>query len=79
VGLVVDGIALIILGVWNILVTISNISAGAESMSGFFVLGIWQIIRGIQSIKRYKHYSYPSGVTISQESMDRYHRWKSGA
>jgi hypothetical protein len=69
VGLVVDGIALIILGVWNILVTISNISAGAEGMSGFFVLGVWQIIWGVQSIKRYKHYSYLTGVTISPESL----------
>ena len=68
VGLVVDGIALIILGIWNILVTIANIEAGAQSMSGFILLGIWQISWGIQSIKRYKHYSYLSGVTVSQES-----------
>lgn len=69
VGLVVDGIALIILGVWNILVTFSNISSGAQGMSGFIILGIWQIIWGIQSMKRYKHYSYLSGVTISPESV----------
>jgi hypothetical protein len=69
VGLVVDGIALIILGIWNILVTFSNISAGAQSMSGFIVLGIWQIVWGIQSINRYKHYAHLSGVTISQESV----------
>ncbi len=72
VGLVVDGIALIILGVWNIIITIVNLSAGSSSLGGFVVLGIWQISWGIQGIKRYKQYSYLSATKITPESFQNF-------
>ncbi len=68
-GLRVDGIALIILGGWNILVVILNLSYGVKGMIWFILLGLWQITWGIYSIKRSKYYSYLSGMTISQESL----------
>jgi len=72
VGMVVDGIALIILGVWNIIVTIVNLSAGSSSLGGFVVLGIWQISWGIQGIKRYQKYSYLSATKVTPESFQNF-------
>lgn len=69
-GLRVDGIALTILGVWNILVIILNLSYGVKNMSWFILVGLWQITWGIHSIKRSKYYYYYlSGMTINQESL----------
>ncbi|MDQ1351860.1 MAG: hypothetical protein QG657_2166 [Acidobacteriota bacterium] len=70
-GLVVDGIVLIILGVWNGLVTFANIAAGAGSSGGFIVLGIWQIVLGIKSFKNYKTYAYLSNAPVPEESLQR--------
>lgn len=55
-GMIIDGIALMILGIWNIIITVANTSSGGGS--GFFaLLGVWQIIWGVQSFGRYGHFS----------------------
>ncbi len=51
-GLIVDGIALIILGIWNFCVTVANSSRGGSGGS-FAVLGVFQVVWGIQSFRRY--------------------------
>jgi len=57
-GMIIDGIALIILGVWNILVTIANASSGGSGGFHFFaVLGVFQIIWGFKSFGRYSRFS----------------------
>ena len=56
VGMIVDGIALMILGIWNIIITLANTASGGGS-GIFAVLGVWQIIWGIQSFGRYSHFS----------------------
>ena len=52
-GLIVDGIALLMVGLWNISVTIS----GGGDNSVFFLLGVWQIVMGCKSFRRYGHFS----------------------
>jgi hypothetical protein len=52
VGLVVDGIALWVIGIWNIVITIHNMSYGGHG-TVFGVLGVFQIIWGVNSIRRY--------------------------
>lgn len=72
-GLIVDGIVLIILGVWNCFITFLNLSAGASGGSGgFMVLGIWQIILGVKNIKQYNTYAYISNSPASAESIQRF-------
>jgi hypothetical protein len=52
-GLIVDGIALIILGLWNI-----GITLGGNGGAGMFLfLGIWQIVLGGKSFARYGRFS----------------------
>jgi MFS family permease len=70
-GFVVDGIALIILGIWNILVTFANASSGGESVGFFFILGIWQIVWGFQSFGRYKRFAYLAGEKPSKEALEK--------
>ena len=54
-GMIVDGFALIALGVWNIFVTISNASSGGPG--GFAFLALFQIIWGFKSFARYRKFS----------------------
>ncbi len=68
-GLIVDGIALITIGVWNMIVTIANVSEGGEGFHFFFILGIWQIVWGVQSINRHKHFAYITGEKPSKEAL----------
>lgn len=68
-GLIVDGIALITIGVWNMIVTIANVSEGGEGFHFFFILGIWQVVWGVQSINRYKHFAYIAGEKPSKEAL----------
>jgi hypothetical protein len=55
-GLIIDGIALCVLGVWNIVVTIMNMSAGAGHLWGI-VLGILQLVWGFKSFGRYGRFA----------------------
>jgi hypothetical protein len=52
-GMIVDGFALIALGIWNIFVTVHNASSGASSSGSFALMGLWQIVWGFQSFGRY--------------------------
>jgi uncharacterized protein YjeT (DUF2065 family) len=70
-GMIVDGIALIILGLWNILITIANASAGSGEPSSFALIGVLQIIWGFQSFKRFKRFSGVSMEKPSEESLQR--------
>lgn len=70
-GLVVDGIVLIVLGAWNGFITIENLQAGGGS-GGFIVLGIWQVIMGIKNIKQYQGYAYLANSPVSEESLQRF-------
>lgn len=63
-GIVVDGIALLTLGAFNIGSTILEAkgSGWGHGGRGFVMLGIWQIIWGLQSFSRYKVFaSLPMG------------------
>jgi len=51
IGLIVDGLALIVLGVWNLAVTLGNARAGGPPL--FAILGVFQIIWGFQRFLRY--------------------------
>jgi len=71
-GMIVDGIALLMLGVWNIFTTIANsASNGSDGPHFFAILGVWQIIWGFQSFGRYKRFSAmpmakPSDATLKR-------------
>lgn len=67
VAMVVDGIALICLGVWNILITLLSLAGGAR-FPLFAVVGALQIMWGIQSFKRYGRYSHVSMQKPAEES-----------
>ena len=54
VGMIVDGFALIALGIWNLFVTVNNASSGGSSSGSFALLGVWQVIWGFQSFGRYR-------------------------
>ncbi|MGH9812360.1 MAG: hypothetical protein ACRD4T_04420 [Candidatus Acidiferrales bacterium] len=71
VGMIVDGIALCLLGLWNLLVTVANMQSGAGGFRGFAVLGIFQIIMGIQSFRRYGRFAHLAGGTASAEAIQR--------
>jgi len=62
-GMIVDGIALCILGIWNIFIAI------AGELRGFVVLGFFQIIWGVQSFRRYRRFSGISSQKPSKESL----------
>jgi hypothetical protein len=68
-GMILDGIALMVLGAWNVLVTIANAAAGSGSTSTVAVLGIFQIWWGIQSFKRYGRFKNVSTDKLPEESV----------
>jgi len=70
-GMIIDGIALIVLGLWNISVTVQDISAGAGGPRAFLILGVWQIIWGIQSFGRYRRFAHVSMAKPAENTL----RW----
>ena len=56
-GMVVDGVALLLLGLWNLFVSLANMSAGAGRPGAFVALGAFQIFWGIQSFRRYGRFA----------------------
>lgn len=66
-GLVVDGFALMMIGAWNLFITI----AGGGEASGFAALGGLQIFWGIQSIARYKKFA---GCNPGREAVKQFGR-----
>ncbi|MCK4272904.1 hypothetical protein KAX22_09645 [bacterium] len=64
--IIAAGLALLLVGGWNISITIYNISAGGKS---FFwaILGFWQIIWAFQAFGRYRRFSGLSPEKPSEE------------
>jgi hypothetical protein len=56
-GIIVDGLALVTLGLWNIFVSLANIQAGSRGTPSFVAFGLLQIVWGIQSFRRYSQLS----------------------
>lgn len=57
-GMIMHGVALVIVGSWNILITIASALFGGSGDYQFFaILGVWQIILGIQRFNRYAYFS----------------------
>jgi hypothetical protein len=52
-GMVADGIALILVGCWNVFVWV--LSSGRSEF--FIILGIWQIVWGVERFSRYRRFS----------------------
>lgn len=71
VGMIIDGIALCLLGLWNLFVTILNASSGGKGPGAFGILGVFQIIMGIQSFRRYRRFAGAAGGTASAEVIKR--------
>ncbi len=57
VGMMIDGIALLLLGVWNLATTILDMSAGRDASPMFLVLGILQLGWAGQGFAKYAHFS----------------------
>jgi len=71
-GLLIDGIALMVVGLWNIPVSLFNISQGSGGGHNLFIgLGVWQIFWGIQNITRYERFSGVSLEKPSEEALKR--------
>ncbi len=69
-GIIVDGISLMLVGVWNIWVTINNMAAGQHT-STWGVIGVFQIIWGFQSFSRYSRFSKMPRETPSPATIQR--------
>ncbi len=52
-GMVADGIALILVGCWNVFVWV--LSSGRSEF--FIIMGIWQIVWGVERFSRYRRFS----------------------
>jgi hypothetical protein len=70
-GMIIDGIALLIIGIWNIITTMMNWAAGYTSGAFFYVLGFLQIIWGIQSFIQYRRFSRIPSQKPNEESIRR--------
>ena len=71
VGMIVDGCALLILGIWNISITFMNASSGTGSPGAFGIIGVWQIIWGFQSFGRYARFANMPQSKPSAETLQR--------
>jgi hypothetical protein len=56
IGIIVDGVSLMLVGAWNIWVTVMNMAAGQHTAT-WGVIGVFQIIWGIQAFGRYSRFS----------------------
>jgi len=56
-GLLIDGVALCIIGVWNIVITIANIAAGAGGAAWAAVLGVFQLYWGFKSFGQSRRFA----------------------
>lgn len=71
-GMIVDSIALFIVGVWNILITIANAYAGGNNDPQIFaIIGVCQIIGGFRRLGLYKRYSAMPMSKPSDETLRR--------
>jgi hypothetical protein len=70
-GMVVDGIALLLVGAWNIFVTVINLVNGGGTGGLFGVYGIFQIVWGIQSFVKYSKFQKQYNDKPSTDDMKR--------
>jgi hypothetical protein len=70
-GVIIDGIALFAIGIWNIITTMMNWAAGYTNGVFFYILGFIQIVWGIQSFTRYHHLSRIPSQKPNEESITR--------
>lgn len=67
-GFILDGLALLCLGLWNMFITISNSAPGAQP-GAFGALGIWQIAWGVRNLQRYSQIKMMPETTPSDETL----------
>ena len=65
-GIIVDGLFVTAIGVWNIVVSLVEIggNSGGSLTGRFLIFGIFQIGWGIGRIAQYKRYAYLRGFTL---------------
>ncbi|MCD4785825.1 MAG: hypothetical protein K8T10_18560 [Candidatus Eremiobacteraeota bacterium] len=56
-SLILDGVALIMVGLWNIVLAALEIAFGDFGVGIWLVAGIWQVVAGIQSFKESKKFT----------------------
>lgn len=54
-GLLIDGILIAIIGVWNVIITFINAKITGSTVAVFFVYGIFQFVWGITTIIRFRN------------------------
>ncbi len=70
VGLIVDGFALLILGIWNLAITVISVSSGVPPI--FAIIGVLQIAWGCQSFFKYAQFSKTSPAEPSATALQRF-------
>ncbi len=70
IGIIIDGVSLMLVGAWNVFISIMNMAIGAGT-GAFPIIGIFQIIWGLQSFGRYSRFAQmpreiPSPSTIKR-------------
>ncbi|MEW6365855.1 MAG: hypothetical protein AB1714_14595 [Acidobacteriota bacterium] len=68
-GMIFDGIVLILVGLWNLVVTAYSAQAPGSGPAGFAVLGVMQVVWGFQSMLRYRRYAHLGGQRLSAEDL----------
>jgi hypothetical protein len=66
-GLIVDGFALLILGIWNLAITVMSASSGVPPI--FAIIGVLQIAWGCQSFFKYAQFSKTSSAVPSATAL----------
>jgi hypothetical protein len=68
-GVIANGIAQILTGLWNIFVTLINIPAGGTPQIWWAIFGVFMIMAGVQSFKKYARFSAALRHGASKEEM----------
>jgi hypothetical protein len=68
-GAICNGIALILVGLWNLFVTVLNIAAGANPQVWWAIFGIILIAAGVQCFQKYARFSEALRHGVSREEM----------
>jgi hypothetical protein len=67
-GLIVDGIAVMVIGVWNLAVSIAELCVSGVGLTSLFaVVGACQIVWGIQSLCRYRRFAAADGAAADPQ------------
>ncbi len=74
VGMIIDGIALLLLAIWNLATTIIDMSAGRDASPIFIVLGIAQLGWAGQSFAKYAHFSKLLSREASPETVQKFNQ-----